>query len=60
LGSRSLGDSRLLATLITAPGTWHRLRWPAWRRRHQHRAGSCHYQRQARQLRTSQSPAEVL
>ncbi|MGH3221148.1 MAG: hypothetical protein ACRDPY_21045 [Streptosporangiaceae bacterium] len=27
----------------------HRLRWSAWRRRHQHRARTCHYQRQARQ-----------
>jgi hypothetical protein len=25
----------------------HRLRWSAWRRRHQHRAKTCHYQRQA-------------
>ena len=42
---------RLLATLIIrpAPGTWHRLRWSAWRRRHQHRARTSHYQRQARQ-----------
>ena len=43
---------RLLATLIIwpAPGTWHRLRWSDWRRRHQHRARTSHYQRQARQL----------
>ena len=27
----------------------HRRRWPAWRRRRQHRALACHYQRQARQ-----------
>lgn len=27
----------------------HRLRWSAWRRRHQYRAKTCHYQRQARQ-----------
>jgi hypothetical protein len=27
----------------------HRLRWPAWRRRRQHRAKTCHYQRQARE-----------
>ena len=27
----------------------HRLRWSAWRRRRQHRARTCHYQRQARQ-----------
>ena len=25
----------------------HLLRWSAWRRRHQHRAKACHYQRQA-------------
>jgi SRSO17 transposase len=25
----------------------HRLQWSAWRRRHQHRAKTCHYQRQA-------------
>jgi SRSO17 transposase len=44
--------SRLLATLVIRPmhGIWHRLRWSAWRRRHQHRAQNCHYQRQARQL----------
>jgi SRSO17 transposase len=43
--------SRLFATLIIRPvrDTWHRLRWSAWRRRHQHRAKTCHYQRQARQ-----------
>src|SRR5258707_7140834 len=29
----------------------HRRRWSAWRRRHQHRAKTCHYQRQARLLR---------
>jgi hypothetical protein len=42
----------LLATLIIQPtrSTWHRLRWSTWRRRHQHRARTCHYQRQAREL----------
>jgi hypothetical protein len=42
---------RLLATLIIRPArdAWHRLRWSAWRRRHQHRARACHYQRQARE-----------
>jgi SRSO17 transposase len=42
----------LFSTLIIKPvtGTRHRLRWSAWRRRHQHRAKTCHYQRQARQL----------
>jgi hypothetical protein len=41
----------LFSTLIIKPvtGTPHRLRWCAWRRRHQHRARTCHYQRQARQ-----------
>jgi len=41
----------LFATLLTEPArdTRHRLRWSAWRRRHQRRAKTCHYQRQARQ-----------
>ena len=41
----------LFGTLIIEPGpdTRHRLRWSAWRRRRQHRAKACHYQRQARQ-----------
>jgi hypothetical protein len=41
----------LFATLVTEPArdAWHCLRWSAWRRRHQHRAKTCHYQRQARQ-----------
>jgi SRSO17 transposase len=41
----------LFSTLIIKPvtGTRHRLRWSAWRRRHQHRAKTSHYQRQARQ-----------
>ena len=41
----------LFSTLIINPvtGTWHRLRWSTWRRRRQHRAKTCHYQRQARQ-----------
>jgi SRSO17 transposase len=41
----------LFSTLIIKPvtGTPHRLRWSAWRRRHQHRAKTSHYQRQARQ-----------
>jgi SRSO17 transposase len=43
--------ARLLATLIIQPlkDAWHRLRWSVWRRRHQHRARTCHYQRQARE-----------
>ena len=42
----------LFSTLIIDPAkdTRHRLRWSTWRRRHQHRAKTCHYQRQARQL----------
>jgi SRSO17 transposase len=41
----------LFSTLIIQPArdARHRLRWSAWRRRHQHRAKTCHYQRQARQ-----------
>ena len=41
----------LFGTLIIEPArdARHRLRWSAWRRRHQHRAKTCHYQRQARQ-----------
>jgi SRSO17 transposase len=39
----------LFAALTIQPArrTQHRLRWSAWRRRHQHRARTCHYQRQA-------------
>ena len=42
---------RLLSTLIIRPiqDIWHRLRWSDWRRRHQHRARTCHYLRQARE-----------
>jgi SRSO17 transposase len=41
----------LFSALIIEPAkdTRHRLRWSAWRRRRQHRAKTCHYQRQARQ-----------
>jgi hypothetical protein len=41
----------LFSTLVIQPGlaVSHRLRWSAWRRRHQHRAKTSHYQRQARQ-----------
>ncbi len=41
----------LFSALVIEPArdTRHRLRWSAWRRRHQHRAKTCHYQRQARQ-----------
>ena len=31
-----------------APGLQHQLRWSAWRRRHQHRARTSHYQKRAR------------
>jgi SRSO17 transposase len=41
----------LFGTLIIEPArdARHRLRWSTWRRRHQHRAKTCHYQRQGRQ-----------
>jgi hypothetical protein len=41
--------ARLFATLIIGPAhdARHRMQWSRWRRRHQHRARSCHYQRQA-------------
>jgi SRSO17 transposase len=39
----------LFAALVACPAEalGHRLRWSAWRRRHQARARTCHYQRQA-------------
>ena len=39
----------LFATLAARPAgdLGHRLRWSVWRRRHQARACTCHYQRQA-------------
>jgi len=39
----------LFAALVARPveDLGHRLRWSAWRRRHQARARSCHYRRQA-------------
>ena len=42
---------RLFAALVVRPlrNAPHRLRWSAWRRRHQARARTCHYQRQATQ-----------
>jgi SRSO17 transposase len=48
----------LFGMLVIEPalGARHRLRWSAWRRRHQHRAKTCHYQRQARQPGRSPSP----
>lgn len=41
--------AHLTATLIIRSATeaGHRLRWSTWRRRHQHRARTCHYNRQA-------------
>ena len=41
----------LFATVLIQPArdARHRLRWSTWRRRHQHRATTSHYQRQARQ-----------
>jgi SRSO17 transposase len=40
--------SRLLTTMINQPPSQSRqLRWSTWRRRHQHRARTSHYQRQA-------------
>ena len=43
--------AHLLAGQAIRPATaiWHWLRWSAWRRRHQHRAKTSHYQRQARE-----------
>jgi hypothetical protein len=37
-----------LTATITRPAhdARHRLRWSRWRRRHQHRSRTCHYQRQ--------------
>jgi hypothetical protein len=39
----------LFAALLARPAAdpAHRLRWSAWRRRHQARARTCHYRRQA-------------
>jgi hypothetical protein len=39
----------LFAALLAQPAgdRDHRLRWSAWRRRHQQRARTCHYRRQA-------------
>jgi SRSO17 transposase len=40
--------AHLLATLTSpARDARHRMRWSRWRRRHQHRARTCHYQRQS-------------
>jgi SRSO17 transposase len=41
--------AHLAAAIITQPAQpRHRLRWSAWRRRHQHRARTCHYHQAAR------------
>jgi hypothetical protein len=39
----------LFAALVAQPAVdlGHRLRWSAWRRRHQAHARTCHYRRQA-------------
>jgi hypothetical protein len=39
----------LFAALVAVPAVdpRHRLRWSLWRRRHQARARTCHYRRQA-------------
>ena len=45
--------ARLLSATLTRPaddGT-HHLRWSYWRRRHQYRSRTCHYQRQSDQDR---------
>jgi len=40
--------AHLLATLTSpARDARYRMRWSRWRRRHQHRARECHYQRQS-------------
>jgi hypothetical protein len=41
--------ARLAGAVIIQPGrdACGRLRWSAWRRRHQHTAQACHYRRQA-------------
>jgi hypothetical protein len=43
--------AHLIATLTTSPcrDAGHRTRWSHWRRRHQHRARTCHGQRQSAQ-----------
>jgi SRSO17 transposase len=43
--------AHLFANLVIQPmrDAWHQLRWSTWRRRHEHRARTCHYQRQARE-----------
>lgn len=43
--------AHLLATVTASPGrdAGHRLPWSHWRRRHQHRARTCHYRRQITQ-----------
>lgn len=45
--------AHLLSTVITRPvhGIGHRIHWSRWRRRHQHRARTCHYWRTAQDQR---------
>ena len=47
--------ARLLSSQFSRPSddASHRLNWSRWRRRHQHRARHCHYQRQAAQDRAA-------
>ena len=44
-GGREVARATHLAKLViqAVPGAWHCLRWPDRRRRHQHRAQTCHY-----------------
>ena len=46
---RLVDIQRLFAALVIQPiaDAAHRLRWSFWRRRHQARARTCHYHRQA-------------
>ena len=43
--------AHLLAAAIVSPvhNASHQVRWSRWRRRHQYRARTCHYQRQLAQ-----------
>jgi hypothetical protein len=49
-GSPLLGAAATLSSRQVLPprSTGHRLRWSTWRRRHQHRARTSHYQRHTR------------
>jgi hypothetical protein len=47
--------ARLFTALTSQPvrDPRHLIHWSQWRRRHQHRAKTSHYQRQARELRAT-------